>query len=137
MEWSWNDQFHMDSTWIPYGMLAYTPWIPWNKFNSMEIPLESQIDPNQSRRLTTLANSHHHHQPPTALTAHTDDDTNSLPMPGHGTSTALWITEMTCRHHRLHSGKYLLPFSILLSHLDTGAMSPTGRCGNHTNSATR
>ena len=36
MEWSWNGQFHMESItiphgfhWIPYGIWAYPPWIPW------------------------------------------------------------------------------------------------------------
>ena len=38
---------------------------------------------------------------------------------------------------RVHLGKYLLPPSILFSHLDTGATSPTGRHGNHMNGATR
>ena len=36
MEWSWNGQFHMEFItiphgfhWIPYGIWAYPPWIPW------------------------------------------------------------------------------------------------------------
>ena len=36
MEWSWNGQLHMESSavppgfhWIPYGIYAYPPWIPW------------------------------------------------------------------------------------------------------------
>ncbi|KIJ91487.1 hypothetical protein K443DRAFT_40279, partial [Laccaria amethystina LaAM-08-1] len=27
MEWSWNSH---GFDWIPYGMGAYPPWIPWN-----------------------------------------------------------------------------------------------------------
>ena len=45
-------------------------------------------------------------------------------------------TVMTHCHSRVRSGKYPLPSSILFSHLDTGATSPTGRCGNHMNGAT-
>ena len=38
---------------------------------------------------------------------------------------------MTRRHHRVRSGKYVLPSSILFSHTqDIGATSPTGRCGS-------
>ena len=54
MEWSWNDQFDMDSTWIPLDSIwnagistldsmEQSIWIPWNKFNSMEILLESPL----------------------------------------------------------------------------------------------
>ena len=53
MEWSWNDPFHMDSTWIPLDSIwnasistldsmEKSIWSPWNKFNSMIIPLESR-----------------------------------------------------------------------------------------------
>ena len=37
MEWGWNGHGKINSIWIPhgfhwipYGMLAYPPWIPWN-----------------------------------------------------------------------------------------------------------
>jgi len=39
MEWSWNSHgFH----WIPHGMGAYPPWIPWNK--SIWIPLKFHME---------------------------------------------------------------------------------------------
>ena len=48
MDSMWNEDGMINSTWIPhgfhwipYGMQASPPWIPW-KFNSMEFPLESQ-----------------------------------------------------------------------------------------------
>ena len=30
MEFMWNEDGMINSTWIPYGMQAYPPWIPWN-----------------------------------------------------------------------------------------------------------
>ena len=42
MEWSWNDPFRMDSRWIPLDSMEQSIWSPWNKFNSMIIPLESR-----------------------------------------------------------------------------------------------
>ena len=52
MEWLIPHRFHMGSTWIPLDSIwnagistldsmEQSIWIPWNKFNSMEIPLES------------------------------------------------------------------------------------------------
>ena len=79
-----------------------------------------------------------HDQPPMAHTPHTDDNTNDLPMPGHGMRAAGWITEtmwqmchvvqmvMTHHHHRVCSSKEALPFPNLFSHPNTGATLPTG-----------
>ena len=56
MDSMWNEDGMINSTWIPHGFhmdsiwnagistldsMEQSIWIPWNKFNSMEIPLES------------------------------------------------------------------------------------------------
>ena len=73
-----------------------------------------------------------HHRLPTTFTAHTNNDTNKLPMPHHGSSAAVWIGETTwqmchviqtvttCHHRRVCSGEDLPLFSISLSHPDAG-----------------
>ena len=64
MEWSWTDQFHMDSTWIPQDSI-------WNAgistLDSMEIPLESQRNNLiwLQKIVTTLRIEH---QPPWSIT---------------------------------------------------------------------
>ena len=49
--------------------------------------------PAASLLLPTATTATSHDRPPTALMAHMDNHTNNLPMPGHETSTAMWIAE--------------------------------------------
>ena len=46
VELGWNGHGMINSTWIPHEFhmdsMEQSIWIPWNKFNSMVIPLECQ-----------------------------------------------------------------------------------------------